>query len=86
MDGEIKTFEDELNDIISICDEKIKHYKSLIEEYEVIRGGALSLLNLNSKTKEKVISLIDALKILISILFFFFPLEKGIEVVLYISK
>jgi len=64
MDGEIKTFEDELNDIISICDEKIKHYKSLVEEYEIIRGGALSLLNLNNKTKEKVISLIDALKIL----------------------
>jgi len=64
MDPEIKTFENELNDIISICNEKIKHYKSLIEEYEVIRGGALSLLNLNSKTKEKVISLIDALKIL----------------------
>jgi len=64
MTEEIKTFEDELNDIISICNEKIKHYKSLVEEYEVIRGGALSLLNLNSKTKEKVISLIDALKIL----------------------
>jgi len=64
MTEEIKTFEDELNDIISICDEKIKHYKSLIEEYEIIRGGALSLLNLNNKTKEKVISLIDALKIL----------------------
>jgi len=64
MDGEIKTFEKELQDIISICDEKIRHYKSLIDEYEVIRGGALSLLNLNSKTKEKVVSLIDALKIL----------------------
>jgi len=64
MDAEIKTFEKELNDIISICDEKIKRYKALIEEYEVIKGGALSLLNLNNRTKEKVISLIDALKIL----------------------
>jgi len=64
MTEEIKTFEEELNDIISICDEKIKHYKSLIDEYEVIKGGALSLLNLNNRTKEKVISLIDALKIL----------------------
>jgi len=64
MDAEIKTFEKELKDIISICDEKIRHYKSLIDEYEVIRGGALSLLNLNSKTKEKVVSLIDALKML----------------------
>jgi len=64
MAEEIKTFEKELNDIISICDEKIRRYKALIEEYEVIKGGALSLLNLNNKTKKKVVSLIDALKIL----------------------
>jgi len=62
MKNGIKQFEDELNSIIEICDEKIKRYRALIEEYEVIRGSALSLLKLNNNTKTKVVSLIDALK------------------------
>jgi hypothetical protein len=62
MENDIETFEEELNSIIEICDEKIKHYKALLEEYQQIKGAALSLLNLNSETKRKVVSLIDALK------------------------
>jgi hypothetical protein len=62
MENEIKTFEEELNSIIGICDEKIKEYKALLKEYEAIKGSALSLLNLNNNTKGKVVSLIDALK------------------------
>jgi len=45
MENEIKTFEEELNSIIGICDEKIKHHRTLLEEYEMIKGSALSLLN-----------------------------------------
>jgi hypothetical protein len=62
MKNEIETFEDELNSIIEICDEKIKHYRALLEEYQMIKGSALSLLNMNNNTKRKVVSLIDALK------------------------
>ena len=62
MDNKIEKFEDELNSIVGICDEKIRRYRALIEEYEMIRGSALSLLKLNNNTKVKVVSLIDALK------------------------
>ena len=62
MKAEIKSFEDELNSIVGICDEKIRRYRALLKEYEAIRGSALSLLKLNNNTKVKVISLIDALK------------------------
>jgi hypothetical protein len=62
MKNNIKTFEEELNSIIEICDEKIKRYRALLEEYQMIKGSALSLLNMNNNTKRKVISLIDALK------------------------
>jgi hypothetical protein len=62
MEKNIKTFEEELNSIIKICDEKIKHYRALLEEYQMIKGSALSLLNMNNNTKRKVVSLIDALK------------------------
>jgi hypothetical protein len=62
MGNDVKTFEEELNSIIEICDEKIKHYQALLEEYQMIKGSALSLLNLNNNTKRKVVSLIDALK------------------------
>lgn len=62
MKKEIETFEKELNTIIGICNEKIKEYKALLEEYQMIKGSALSLLNLNNHTKRKVVSLIDALK------------------------
>jgi hypothetical protein len=62
MEKNIKTFEEELNSIIGICDEKIKHYRALLEEYQMIKGSALSLLNMNNNTKRKVVSLIDALK------------------------
>ena len=62
MEEKIEKFEDELNSIVGICDEKIKRYRALIEEYEAIRGSALSLLKLNNNTKVKVVSLIDALK------------------------
>lgn len=62
MRNDVKTFEEELNSIIEICDEKIKHYGALLEEYQMIKGSALSLLNMNNSTKRKVISLIDALK------------------------
>jgi hypothetical protein len=62
MENNIQTFEDELNSIISICDEKIKRYKALLEEYQQIKGAALSLLSLNNNTKRKVVSIIDALK------------------------
>jgi hypothetical protein len=34
----------------------------LLEEYQMIKGSALSLLQLNNNTKRKVVSLIDALK------------------------
>ena len=62
MNNEIQTFEKELNSIVGICNEKIKHYRALLKEYETIKGSALSLLKLNNNTKEKVVSLIDALK------------------------
>jgi len=62
MGNDIKTFEEELNSIITICDEKVKYYRALLEEYQMIKGSALSLLNLNNDTKKKVVSLIDALK------------------------
>jgi len=62
MKNSIETFENELNSIIGICDEKIKKYRALLKEYEAVKGSALSLLNLNNNTKEKVVSLIDALK------------------------
>jgi hypothetical protein len=62
MRNSISTFEDELNSIIEICDEKIKHYRALLEEYQMIKGSALSLHNMNNNTKRKVVSLIDALK------------------------
>jgi hypothetical protein len=62
MENEIETFEKELNSIIGICDEKIKKYRALLKDYEIIKGSALSLINLNNNTKGKVVSLIDALK------------------------
>jgi hypothetical protein len=62
MRNDVKTFEEELNSIIGICDERIKRYKALLEEYQQIKGAALSLLSLNNDTKRKVVSLIDALK------------------------
>jgi hypothetical protein len=62
MRNDVKTFEEELNSIIGICDERIKRYKALLEEYQQIKGAALSLLNMNNDTKRKVVSLIDALK------------------------
>ena len=62
MENEIETFEEELESIIGICDERIKRYRALLEEYQMIKGSALSLLSLNSNTKRKVVSLIDALK------------------------
>lgn len=62
MNKQIKTFEEELNTIINICNEKIKEYKALLEQYQMIKGSALSLLNLNHNTKRKIVSLIDALK------------------------
>jgi hypothetical protein len=62
MENNIKTFEEELNSIIGICDERIKRYGALLKEYQMIKGSALSLLGLNNNTKRKVVSLIDALK------------------------
>jgi hypothetical protein len=62
MENNIETFEKELNSIIGICDEKIKRYRALLEEYQMIKGSALSLLNMNNNTKRKIVSLIDALK------------------------
>ena len=62
MEKEIESFEEELNTIVDICDEKIKEYKALLEEYQMIKGSALALLGLNNNTKRKVVSLIDALK------------------------
>jgi len=62
MKDNIETFEKELNSIIEICDEKIKKYQAFVKEYEEIKGSALSLLNLNSNTKGKVVSFINALK------------------------
>jgi hypothetical protein len=62
MKNKIQTFERELNSIIGICDEKIKRYRALLEEYQMIKGSALSLFQLNNNTKRKVVSLIDALK------------------------
>lgn len=62
MENNIEAFEDELNSIVGICDEKIRRYRGLLEEYQMIKGSALSLLHLNNNTKRKVVSLIDALK------------------------
>jgi len=62
MKNNVETFEEELNSIVSICDERIKRYKALLEEYQQIKGAALSLLQLNNNTKRKVVSLMDALK------------------------
>ncbi|MCD6550581.1 hypothetical protein J7K24_03520, partial [bacterium] len=62
MEKEIESFEEELNTIVDICDEKIKGYNALLEEYQMIKGSALALLGLNNNTKRKVVSLIDALK------------------------
>jgi hypothetical protein len=33
MRNDVETFEEELNSIISICDEKIKRYRALLDEY-----------------------------------------------------
>lgn len=62
MKKEIETFEEELKTIVDICNGKIKEYKALLEEYQMIKGSALSLLNLNHNTKKRVVSLIDALR------------------------
>lgn len=62
MKHNIEKFEKELSSIVEICDEKIKEYGALLEEYQMIKGSALSLLSLNNNTKKKVFSLIDALK------------------------
>jgi hypothetical protein len=51
MENEIETFEKELNSIIGICDEKIKRYRALLKEYQMIKGSALLLLNMNNNTK-----------------------------------
>jgi hypothetical protein len=59
MKNSIKTFEEELDSIVGICDDK--HYRALLEEYQMIKGSALSLPNMNNNTK-KGVSLIDALK------------------------
>ena len=53
MENNIETFEEELNSIIGICDERIKRYKALLEEYQQIKDAALSLLSLNNNTKKK---------------------------------
>jgi hypothetical protein len=53
MRNDAKTFEEELNSIIDICDEKIKRYKALLEEHQQIKGAALSLLSLNNDAKRK---------------------------------
>jgi hypothetical protein len=50
--------------IIEICDQKIKHYKALLEEYQQIKSVILPLLSLNNEIKRMVISLIDTLSIL----------------------
>jgi len=62
MENNVKTFEEEPNSTIEICNKKIKHYRALLEEYQMIKGSALSLLNMNNYTKRKVVSSIDALK------------------------
>jgi len=76
MRNDVETFEEELNSIISICDEKIKRYRALLDEYQMIKGSALSLLNMNNNTKRKVVSLINALKMAIEQLR---PFMKGID-------
>jgi hypothetical protein len=53
MENNIEKFEKELNSIIGICDEKIKEYRALLKEYEVIKGSALSLLNLIATLRER---------------------------------
>jgi len=62
IENKIETFEEVLNSIIGICDEKIKHYKDFLEEYQQIKDAALSLLQLSNNTKRKVVSLINVLK------------------------
>ncbi|MEX2704095.1 MAG: hypothetical protein Q6352_002355 [Candidatus Freyrarchaeum guaymaensis] len=52
MENNVETFEKELNSIIEICDEKIKKYRALANEFEEIRGSALSLFNLNTQKPE----------------------------------
>jgi sulfite reductase alpha subunit-like flavoprotein len=79
MENNIKTFEKELNSIIEICDERIKKYKALLEDYQAIKGSALDLLSLNNNTKTKVVSLIDALKKIKYRLFSLMEKEKEYE-------
>jgi hypothetical protein len=62
MKNAIQTFKNELNSMIGIRDDKIRCHRDLLEEYQMIKGSALSLLNMNNNTKRKVVSLIDALK------------------------
>jgi len=38
MRNDVEAFEEELNSIISICDEKIKRYRALLNEYQMIKG------------------------------------------------
>ena len=61
MENNTETFEDELNSIIGICDEKITKYRAFIKEYGEIKGSAFILPNLNN-TKGKVVSFINAIK------------------------
>ena len=62
MKNNIETFEKELNSMIGVCDERIKHYKALLEEHQQIKGAALSSFSLNNNTKKKLVPPIDALR------------------------
>jgi len=62
MTNKVEKFEEELNSIVEICNERIEHHRAFLKEYEEIKGSALDLLKLNNSTKVKVVSLIDALK------------------------
>jgi low affinity Fe/Cu permease len=53
MENNIEKFEEELNSIIGIYDEKIKRYRALLEEYQMIKGSALSLLNMNNTQRKR---------------------------------
>ena len=59
-----KTFEEEIEIIISFCNSRIEEHKELLEKYEEIKSQALSLLNTNNNTKRKVVSLVNKLKTL----------------------
>jgi hypothetical protein len=56
MKNNIERFEEELNSIIGICDEKIERYRALLEEYQMIRLKPPSMVSSNPSIPDLTLS------------------------------